>query len=125
MENTDVSLYDPCCLLFLCWLAGLVIHIWSEVWGPIIMSVYNLTHRERLAGSQGRLVISVPFPKSGYACMGFGLLTTELRKHGNMGNKFPEPMSVFRNQAIRPIRQGRNIQESVELLSNSSKIDGN
>jgi hypothetical protein len=42
---------------------------------------------------------------------------TELRKHGNKGNKFPEPMSVFRNQVIR---RGHNIQESVKLLSNDS-----
>ena len=32
----------------------------------------------------------------------------ELRKYGNMGNKFPEPMSAFRNQGIR---HGRNIQD--------------
>ena len=28
-------------------------------------------------------------------------LAQELKKGGNMGNKFPEPMSVFRNQVIR------------------------
>ena len=46
---------------------------------------------------------------------------SELRKHGNMGNKFPEPMFVFRNQVIR---QGRNFQESVKLLWNNAKNDG-
>jgi hypothetical protein len=33
---------------------------------------------------------------------------TELRKHGNLGNVFPEPMSVFMNQVNR---QGHIIQE--------------
>ena len=47
--------------------------------------------------------------------------TPELKKHGNMGKKFPDPMSVFRNQVIR---QGRNIQESVKLLRNNAKKDG-
>ena len=46
---------------------------------------------------------------------------TELIKHGNMGNVFPEPMPVFRNQVIR---QGHNIQESVKLLSKNFKKDG-
>ena len=45
---------------------------------------------------------------------------SELRKHRNMGNKFPEPKYVFRNQVIR---QGRNIQESVKLVSNNFKKD--
>ena len=39
-------------------------------------------------------------------------------KHENMGNKFPEPLFVFRNKVIR---QGHNIQESVTLLSNHSR----
>ena len=45
---------------------------------------------------------------------------TELRKHGSLGNKSPEPMSVFRNQVIR---QGQNIQEPVKLLMDNSKKD--
>ena len=45
----------------------------------------------------------------------------ELKKHGNMGNTFPEPMSVFRNQVSR---QGRYIQEYLKLLRNNSKRDG-
>ena len=49
------------------------------------------------------------------------LLYAELRKHGNLGNKFLEPMSVFRNQVIR---QKRNISESVKLSSNKSKKGG-
>ena len=45
---------------------------------------------------------------------------TELRKQGNMGNNFPEPMPVFRNQVFR---KGRNIQESVKLYRNNVKRD--
>ena len=45
---------------------------------------------------------------------------SELRKHRNMGNKFPEPKYVFRNQVIR---QGRNIQESKKPLNNISNKD--
>ena len=51
---------------------------------------------------------------------GGGSGNAELRKHGSMGNEFPEPMTVFWNQVIR---QGCNIQESVKLLSNNSKKD--
>ena len=46
---------------------------------------------------------------------------TELKKYGNIGNKFPEPISVFRKQLIR---QGRKIQESVKPLSDISKKKG-
>jgi hypothetical protein len=48
-------------------------------------------------------------------CMG-----AELKKHGNLGNYFPEPMTVFRNQESR---QWCNIHESLKLLGNKSKKD--
>ena len=38
---------------------------------------------------------------------------TKLRKHGNLGNSFSEPMSVSRNQLVR---QGHNNKESSRLL---------
>jgi hypothetical protein len=41
-----------------------------------------------------------------------------LKKRGNSGNYFPEPMSVFRNQVSR---KGPDIQESLKLLGIKSK----
>ena len=46
---------------------------------------------------------------------------SELRKHRNLGNKFPEPMPVLGNQVIT---QGLNIQETLKLLCTYSKKDG-
>ena len=46
---------------------------------------------------------------------------SRVEKTWNMGNKFPEPMSDFRNQVTRQVH---NIQESVNLLSNKSKNYG-
>jgi hypothetical protein len=45
---------------------------------------------------------------------------TELKKGGNMGNEFLEPMSVFRNKLIR---QYHNIKESLQLSNVNSKMD--
>ena len=45
-------------------------------------------------------------------------LLAELKKRGNVGNKFPEPISVLRNKVSR---QGCYNQESLKLLSNNSQ----
>ena len=59
------------------------------------------------------------YKEKGKNQLGYININSELKKGGNMGNKFPEPMSVFRNQVIR---QGRNMQESLKLKLKPPKI---